>query len=167
MFDKLTLWDINIPQDPDGIPSYVRHVRFKSTPFPALEPGTLARILKTFTSIISLEFGHTRLPPPDELAVPLSLGEFGKGITRLILAYIPDSDPAEMTTSFISSFRSWPSNYVNRGDGNSDMGSNNSGAGLLHGMYKQTTGQGEVLGPRLYRRPPRSTKYELLPICLG
>ena len=90
MFDKLTLWDINIPQDPDGIPSYVCHVRFKSTPFPALEPGVLAHILKTFTSLISLEFCHTRLPPPDELAVPLSLGEFGKGITRLTLAHIPD-----------------------------------------------------------------------------
>ena len=102
MFDKLTLWDINIPQDPDGIPSYVRHVRFKSTPFPALEPGVLARILKTFMSLISLEFCHTRLPPPDELTVPLSLGEIGKGITRLTLAHIPD--PAEVTTSFIFSF---------------------------------------------------------------
>ncbi|KAF9777750.1 hypothetical protein BJ322DRAFT_1095577 [Thelephora terrestris] len=66
MFENLNLWEYNIPQDLDGIPSYVRHVRFKCTHFPHLEPGTLSR-----------------------LAVPLSLGEFGN-ITRLILTYVID-----------------------------------------------------------------------------
>ena len=76
-FKDLTPWETNIPQDPKGIPSYV-------------EPGHLSRVLKNFTSMISLTI-DTHLPPPAELAVPVSLGEFGKGITCLTLFYVQDS----------------------------------------------------------------------------
>ena len=102
MFQELDLWEFNIPQDSDGIPSYVRHVRFKYTYFSAFEPGTLARVLKTFTSMISLEIDDTSLPPPDELAVPASLGEFGRSITRLTLVYVVD--PVTVVASFVFSF---------------------------------------------------------------
>lgn len=101
MFDNLDLWEFNIPQDLDGIPSYVRHVRFKFTHFSHLEPGTLSRVLKSFGSMVSLAIDNTNLPPPEELAVPLSLGEFGN-ITRLILVYVVD--PLSVITSFIFSF---------------------------------------------------------------
>lgn len=88
-FKDLTPWEINIPQDPKGIPSYVHHVRFEN--FPSyVEPGHLSRVLKNFTSMISLTI-DTHLPPPAELAVPVSLGEFGKGITCLTLFYVQDS----------------------------------------------------------------------------
>ena len=102
MFENLDLWEFNIPQDlVDGIPSYVRHVRFKFTYFSNHEPGTLSRVLKSFGSMISLAIDNTSLPPPEELAVPLSLGEFGN-ITRLELVYVVDT--VSVITSLIFSF---------------------------------------------------------------
>jgi hypothetical protein len=99
-FYDFARWEINIPQDTDGIPSYVHHVRFNHLP-PRLEPGTLSRVLKSFPSLVSLEFDQTKLPPPAELAVPLSLGEFGNGITRLILIRV--YGPFDVITSFVFS----------------------------------------------------------------
>ena len=75
MFDNLTLWEINIPQDLDGIPSYVHNVQFQSI-FRNLERGIFRRILKTFRSMISLEMVNTDLPP-DDLTVLSLLGSLG------------------------------------------------------------------------------------------
>ena len=100
MFDNLTLWEINIPQDLDGIPSYVHNVQFQSI-FRNLERGIFRRILKTFRSMISLEMVNTDLPP-DDLTVPVSLGEFGKRITRLALFHV-DYESFPAITSLIFS----------------------------------------------------------------
>ena len=99
--DDVTRWEVNIPQDPDGIPSYVHHVRLKRTPL-SLKPGILPRVLKTFTLMISLDIDSSHLPPLDELAVPVSLGEFGRGITRLTLVQV--QGPRTVITSFIFLF---------------------------------------------------------------
>ena len=99
---NFTRWEVSIPQDSNRIPSYVHHLRFQSTPFGPLEPGTLARVLKTFTSMISLSICAAHLPSPDELAVPVSLGEFRKGITRLAFAY--SIALSARITSFVFSF---------------------------------------------------------------
>ena len=99
-FSDLALWETNIPQHPDGIPSYVHHVRLKHTSH-LLETGILPRVLKTFTSTISLQIRGAGLPLPDELVVPVSVGEFGKDITRLNLVHVEDSFAA--ITSFIFS----------------------------------------------------------------
>ena len=87
--DSVTRWEVNIPQDPLGIPSYVRHVRFKH--LPSLKPGTLSRVLGAFTSMTSLDLENPRLPPPEELTVPVSLGEFGQRITRLTFVLAGES----------------------------------------------------------------------------
>ena len=100
--DYVTRWEANVPQDPDGIPSYVRHVRFKHFPL-RLEPGILSRVLKVFTSMISLDIDGGRLPPPEELTVPVSLGEFGQRVTRLTLNAII-GEPSTVVVSFIFSF---------------------------------------------------------------
>lgn len=83
-FSDLPLWETNVPQHPDGIPSYAHHVRLKRASL-LLETGILPRVLKTFTSIISLWIRGASLPLPDELVVPVSLGEFGSGVTHLTL----------------------------------------------------------------------------------
>lgn len=102
MDDNLTHWEINIPQDSNRIPSYVHHVQFQTIRFRSFESGILARVLKTFTSMASLAIFDTLLPSPDKLAVPVSLGEFGKGITCLTLIHIGESSAA--MTFFIFSF---------------------------------------------------------------
>ena len=98
--DDVIFWEANIPQNPNGIPSYVRHVRFKHFP-PRLEPGILSRVLKTFTLMASLDIDNTHLPPPEELVVPVSLGEFGKGITRLTLVFVTQP-PAKIRSLIFS-----------------------------------------------------------------
>ena len=98
----ITRWEANIPQDLDGIPSYVRHVRFKYLPRRLLS-GTLSRLLGTFKLMTSLDIESSRLPLPDELAVPVSLGKFGKGITRLTLVHMREQ--ISVITTFIFSFQ--------------------------------------------------------------
>ena len=95
--DDVTRWEANVPRDTDSIPSYVRHVRFKNSPS-RLEPGILSCVLKTFASMISLDIEDTNLPPPDELAIPVSLGESGKCTTRVTLVRM--RDPITVISSF-------------------------------------------------------------------
>ena len=101
--DSVARWEIDIPQDPDGIPSYLRHVRFEHFPR-RFEPGMLGRVLKIFTSMISMDIHGGRLPPPDGLTVPVSLGEFGQRVTRLTLLNITMGKPSTVIASFIFSF---------------------------------------------------------------
>ena len=51
----------------------------------------LPRVLKTFTSTVSLVIETTGLSLDDGLAVHVSLGDFGKGITRLALVFMAQS----------------------------------------------------------------------------
>ena len=87
--DDVIRWEANVPRDTDSIPSYVRHVRFKNSPS-RLEPGILSCVLKTFASMISLDIEDINLPPPDELAIPVSFGESWKYTTRVTLVRMRD-----------------------------------------------------------------------------
>jgi hypothetical protein len=75
---SLVLWCTNIPQDPGGIPSYVRSAEFHDIHF-SREPALFGRILKTFTSMTSLEITIADLPSS------LPFGEFGRNIEYLVL----------------------------------------------------------------------------------
>jgi hypothetical protein len=100
--ENLILWEKKIPQDPDGIPSYVHHVRFQAVPF-HFQPAIVSRVLKTFRSTISLALAHTDFPRPDELAALVSLGEFGRTVTRLSLTrslYAPFTAVMSLIFSF-------------------------------------------------------------------
>ena len=96
-------WEANVPQDPDGIPSYVRHVEFHSVTKPSFEPAIFGRILKSFESMVTLTVDGAEIPLAKELTGPVSLGEFGKNVTRLVFAnmlYTPLSALVEFIFSF-------------------------------------------------------------------
>ena len=100
---QVALWEAKIPQDPDGIVSYVRHVRFDSALRTSLEPTTFGRLLKSFQSMVSLTIQNTEIPLPGELTGPVSLCGFGNGVTRLVLAHALYA-PLTAVVSFILSF---------------------------------------------------------------
>ena len=104
---QMVFWEANIPPDPDGIVSYVHHVRFDNTSNNtlsiSLEPVTFGRILKSFESMVTLTMLNAKVPLPGELTGPVSLGEFGKGVTRLVLAHELHT-PLTALISFIFSF---------------------------------------------------------------
>lgn len=77
-------WCKNIPQDPDGIPSYVRSVQFLSI-HSWREPVLFGRILKMFTSMTNLQITDTDIPQPDEVPGSVPFGEFGEKIKALTL----------------------------------------------------------------------------------
>ena len=106
-------WEANVPQDPDGIPSYVRHVEFHSVTKPSFEPAIFGRLLKSFKSMVSLTVDGAEIPLPEELTGPVSLGEFGKNVTRLVFAnelYTPLS----ALVSFIFSFPNLKELVINK-----------------------------------------------------
>lgn len=98
--EELALWETNIPQDPDGIPSYVHHVRFRNTPL--LVSMVLGRLLGTFRSIVSLAVVATSLLRPGSSTSLVSFGEFLKGTTRLTLIRL--SAPLAAVATLIVSF---------------------------------------------------------------
>ena len=75
---RLVHWCANIPQDPGSIPSYVRSAEFHDIYF-SREPALFGRVLKTFTSMTSLEITTADLPSS------LPFGEFGRNIEYLML----------------------------------------------------------------------------------
>ena len=75
--DDVIFWEANIPQNPNGIPSYVRHVRFKHFP-PRLEPGILSLVLKTFTLMASLDIDNTHLHHLRSSWFPCHLASLGR-----------------------------------------------------------------------------------------
>ena len=77
----MVLWDTNISKDPDGIPSYVLRVHVLNVSY-WREPALFVRVLKTFSSMESLEMVATTIPPPEKLP---SFSEFGSKFTRLNL----------------------------------------------------------------------------------
>lgn len=97
---RVVLWEANIP---NGILSYIRHVRFIGAPRISLEPTTLGRILKPLGPRLTLTMHNVRILLPGELTDPVSLGEFGKGVTRLVLSRALYT-PLTALVSFIFSF---------------------------------------------------------------
>lgn len=100
--DDLIFWEANIPRDPDGIPSYVRHVRFQHNSHRS-GPAIFVRVLRTFRSIVSLMMVNIGGLRPEGLVSPVLFSEFGKNITRLTLAsmlYIPFTGAMALIFSF-------------------------------------------------------------------
>ena len=78
--DEASRWWTDIPQDSDGITSYVRSVRFFGIPCWD-EPTLFGCVLKNLTSLRELIVSESEIP--DELLGYISHGEFGKEITTL------------------------------------------------------------------------------------
>ena len=78
-------WCTDIPQDSDGISSYVRHVTIKRI-HSWTEPGLFSRLLRSLSSLKALSM--YRIEFPDEFPGHISRGEFGKGITTLHLRFL-------------------------------------------------------------------------------
>jgi len=80
---EVNRWCTDIPQDPDGISSYVRFASFYNI-HSWDEPALFGRVLKNLTLLEVLWVFETRVP--DELQGPISRGEFGREIAILELA---------------------------------------------------------------------------------
>lgn len=76
-------WYISVPQDPDGIPSYARDVKFKSIRY-WRNPAILGQVLKCFSRVKNLTISETRVPS-SEVETVVSSGAFGREITSLVL----------------------------------------------------------------------------------
>jgi hypothetical protein len=96
----LTLWCVNIPQDPNGIPSYVRSVRFDCI-YSWCDPTLFGRVLKTFTSMTGLLMLNTAIPRPRDAPNSVSFGEFGRKIDSLMLLS-PECTVATITVFVLS-----------------------------------------------------------------
>ena len=76
-------WYENIPQDPDGIPSYVRNVKFHDT-WEWNDPSVFGSVLKRFRHLKTLELSDI-LVPYEEVVDLVSSGEFGREIISLTI----------------------------------------------------------------------------------
>ena len=74
-------WYTNVPQDPDGIPSYAHDVEFQSIRC-WHNPALLGRVLECFSRVKILTICETGVPP-DEVRKIVSSGKFGRDITSL------------------------------------------------------------------------------------
>ncbi|KAF9648587.1 hypothetical protein BDM02DRAFT_3115208 [Thelephora ganbajun] len=75
-------WYTNIPQDPDGIPSYARDVEIQSIRC-WRDPTVLGRVLKCFSRVKTLVICETHLPSSEVQKIVAS-SEFGREVTSLI-----------------------------------------------------------------------------------
>ena len=93
-------WYTNIPQDPDGIPSYAQNVEFHTISRWA-EPTIFGRVLKCFRRVKSLTVYKTTVPP-SEVDKVMACREFGKELTALTLIYPWSTSPtlAQLVLSF-------------------------------------------------------------------
>ena len=82
--NQVNRWRKNIPQDSNGIPSYVRSAQFVAIPC-WTDPALFGRVLKDFTSLKMLYISETGIPK--ELSGSISRGGIGKGITTLMILY--------------------------------------------------------------------------------
>lgn len=80
---EVVRWYTNIPQDPDGIPSYALDIEIQSIRW-WRDPIALSRVLKCFTRVKTLTIAETRIPS-SEVENIVSSGEFGREITTLNL----------------------------------------------------------------------------------
>lgn len=76
-------WYTNIPQDPDGIPSYARDVEFQSIRC-WRDPKILGQVLMCFSRVKALTIAETAVSS-GEVQNIVSSGEFGRELTSLFL----------------------------------------------------------------------------------
>jgi len=81
--DDMNRWCTDIPQDSDGISSYVRHLKIEE--IFSWNESTLSHMLASLSSLTALSMDTTVIP--DELPGRISCGEFGNGITALRLRF--------------------------------------------------------------------------------
>jgi len=91
-------WCTDIPQNSDGISSYVRHVKIREIHSWA-EPALLSQMLESLSSLTTVEIFATEVP--DEFPSHISSREFGKRITALRLCSLYPSF-ATMTSMIFS-----------------------------------------------------------------
>ena len=111
--DEVNRWWTDIPQDSDGVVSYVRSVQFSKIYYWG-DPALPRRVLKNLSSLRELVIEKTDIP--DELLDHISCGEFGKGITTLYLRF-PPCTHATMASMILS----LPNLKELRVDDNGDM----------------------------------------------
>ena len=81
--DDLVRWSRDIPQDPDGTPSYIQHVEFRNILYWS-GPGILGRVLKCLSRVKVLAFCRAVIPCGEVLNI-VSSGAFGRELTSLVL----------------------------------------------------------------------------------
>ena len=77
-------WYTRIPQDPEGIPSYVHSAQFSGL-IDCREPGMLNRILRCFVDSRSLRLVQVELSLLSEQQNPVLFNNFGAGVTELLI----------------------------------------------------------------------------------
>ena len=82
--DLTARWYTRIPQDPEGIPSYVHSAQLSGLDH-CREPGILNRILRCFVNLRSLRLIQVELSLLSEQRNPILFGDFGMGITELLI----------------------------------------------------------------------------------
>ena len=75
-------WHTRIPQDPEGIPSYVRSVQVQDLTH-CREPGMLHSILRCFANLTSLDLGRIDLSLLSEPGNPTLFGHFWRKLANL------------------------------------------------------------------------------------
>jgi len=95
---EVNRWCADIPQDSDGISSYVRHLKI-GVIFSWDEPTLLSRIMGSLSSLTTLSMYATGIP--DELPGHIWRGEFGKGITTVHLR-LPHCTLLTLTSMILS-----------------------------------------------------------------
>ena len=98
---RVVLWYTNIPQDPDGIPSYVQTSSFFGIEWQ--DPTLFGRVVKCFSNLKSLSFIDGPIPEPGVLDGSVPFGEFSQQITYLALHAVTCS-----TTTMMSLILSLP-----------------------------------------------------------
>jgi hypothetical protein len=82
--DLIGRWYTRIPQDPGGIPSHVRAAQFSDLNH-CRESGMFNRILRCFVNLRSLRLIQTDLSLLSERRAPVLFGNFGRGVTELLI----------------------------------------------------------------------------------
>ena len=94
-------WCKDIPQDPDGIPSYVRDVQFRGI-IPWSDPTILGRVLECLSRVKILKISQTELLCGEVQSI-VSSGTFGRELTSLVF-----TSPYSTVPSFMPLISSSP-----------------------------------------------------------
>ena len=100
--DHAARWYTRIPQDPEGIPSYVHSAQLSGLSH-CREPGMLNRILRCFVKLRSLRLIQVELSLLSRQRNPILFDNFGTGITELLI-----NKPICTYGSFVSLILSLP-----------------------------------------------------------
>ena len=98
---RVVLWYTNIPQDPDGIPSYVQTTSFFKIEWQ--NPALFGLVVKSFSNLKSLSVTDTSIQEPRRPYRSVPFGEFSSQIAYLALHMVTCS-----TTTMISLIFSLP-----------------------------------------------------------